>query len=183
MQEYPALPVITVDDDIIYDRELVKRLMDSYRKFPDCISAMRTHLITFKSDGTPRSYENWVKEYNILKDTPSAQLLPVGVGSVLYPPHSVPECAFDKQGIEGSCLFCDDLWLKIMTLHNGYLTVLPEYVADYQIIDGTQENALWIMNVKAGNNDVSLRKILSYYNKKLGDADALLARIRRDRAL
>ena len=183
MQEYPDLPVITVDDDIIYNRMLVKCLMDSYRKFPDCISAMRTHLITFKSDGTPRSYENWIKGYGLLKDTPSAQLLPTGVGGVLYPPHSVPESAFDKRGIEENCLFCDDLWLKIMTLHNGYLTVLPEAVTDYQIIDGTQGNDLWIMNDKADNYDVSLKNTLSYYNKTLGDADALLARIRRDRAL
>lgn len=181
MQEYPDLPLIIVDDDVVYDEMLVGKLMNSYRKYPHSISCMRANLMMFKPDGTFRPYENWIMDYKMLLDTPSYQLLPTGVGGVLYPPKSLPDIAFNKRAIEETCLLCDDLWLNILTTHTGYNTVIPRDYCTYMTIEGSQEVALWRSNVRQNNNDVSLKNILSYYDEHIGDASKLIETIRTDR--
>ncbi len=49
LQEFSDDIVITFDDDLVYRNSLIGELMESYRKFPYAISAIRTHLITFGS--------------------------------------------------------------------------------------------------------------------------------------
>ena len=122
-------------------------------------------------------------DYFVLKDTPSAQLLPTGIGGVLYPPHAVPDYAFDKDAICETSLFADDLWLKVNTLHNGYKTVLVKNYTGYSQIEGTNESALWRQNVTRGNNDTAMANILAWYDAHIGSAQELLKTMRKDRAV
>ena len=46
MQKYKDLPIITVDDDSIYSKDLVQLLYDNYKKYPQCISGMKTHKVS-----------------------------------------------------------------------------------------------------------------------------------------
>ena len=46
MQKYKDLPIITVDDDSIYSKDLVQLLYDNYKKYPRCISGMKTHKVS-----------------------------------------------------------------------------------------------------------------------------------------
>lgn len=179
--EYTEFPIIIVDDDVIYDATLVEKLMRSYRKFPHAISCMRANLMMINPEGQLRPYDSWLMDYKTLLDTPSYQLLPTGVGGVLYPPHSLPKEAFNTEAIKRTCLLCDDIWLKLMATHNGYATVVPMDYCGYTNIEGTQEVALWKTNVHRNNNDVSLENILKYYGEELGDAEVLLDKIRTDR--
>lgn len=181
MQEYPELPVIITDDDVIYEKKMVEKLMNSYRAFPDCISCMRANLITFKPNGELRSYDGWSMDYRILMDIPSYQLMPTGVGGVLYPPHSIPQEAFSAAAIKSTCLYADDLWLKFFAVLNGYPTVIPRDFSGYKEIAGTQDTALWRMNVHKNNNDVAAEKILSYLYQDLDKEKHLLQVIRKDR--
>lgn len=171
MIEYPEMPIIIVDDDVVYDVDLVKSLVNSYQQFPNCISAMRTNLMMFRENGQLRSYTSWRWGYTMLRDTPSKQLVPTGVGGVLYPPHSLPEEAFDKDAINETCLYSDDLWLKVWTMHNGYLTVSVGNSCELTEIEGTQDTALWRINNRHGNNDISMSKILNYYHELYPDHD------------
>ena len=181
MQEYPEFPVIIVDDDVFYDHTLVEKLMKSYRKFPNCVSCMRANLIGFKNEHKLMSYEGWTMNYRALLDTPSYQLLPTGVGGVLYPPHALPESAFNKEAIIKVCLYCDDLWLKVFSAHNGFRVVVPRDGCSYKDIPGTEETALWRINVRQNNNDLSMRNILSYYNTQYASANELLYKLWKDR--
>lgn len=182
MQEWPDEPVIIVDDDVSYDVHLVEYLLESYEKFPDCVSAMRVNLMMFRRDGSIMDYEGWTMGYRMLQDTPSTQLVPTGVGGVLYPPHTLPKEAFNKTAIEENCLYCDDLWLKILASHAGVKTVMPEKFCIERLIDGSQNVALWKMNVRHGNNnDVSLQNILNYYEQNIAKKEPLLRWLRKDR--
>ncbi len=182
MQEYKDDPIIIVDDDVYYDSHLVENLLESYERFPDCVSAMRTNLIGFRRDGNIMDYEGWTMGYRVLQDTPSTQLIPTGVGGVLYPPGALPAEAFDVDAINENCLFCDDLWLKIWTCHAGLKTVMPAHFCTENLIEDSQDVALWKMNVRHGNNnDMSLKKILEHYEKKTGKTGELLRWIRKDR--
>lgn len=181
MQEFKDYPVIIVDDDAVYEKCLVERLLCSYVKFPDCISAMRANLMNFKRDGSFMDYSGWIMDYKVLLDIPSTQLVPVGVGGVLYPPNSLPAETFLEEAICRNCLFCDDLWLKIMASHNGYRTVVPKKFCTERLIEGSQDVALWKINVYGDNNDQSLRNILKYYDENLGSIEELMDWIHRDR--
>lgn len=179
MQEYPDLPIIIADDDVIYENTLVEKLMNSYHKFPHCISAMRANLMMFRRDGRLRKYDGWLMGYRMLLDTPSYQLMPTGVGGVLYPPHSIPKEAFNISAIKTTCLYTDDLWLKMYAVMNQYPTVVPRDYSKYHEIEGTRETALWRINVHKNNNDVSIQNIISYFDKR--EYPNLLEIIRRDR--
>lgn len=182
MQEYRDNPIIIVDDDVYYDTHLVEYLMDSYKKFPDCISAMRTNLMGFRRDGSIMEYEGWIMGYRVLQNTPSTQLVPTGVGGVLYPPHILPEETFREDIIRKVCLYCDDLWLKVMASYAGVKTVMPEKFCVERLIEGSQDVALWKRNVRQGdNNNVTLNNILEYYQENIADSKEFLKWLRKDR--
>lgn len=182
MQEFPDDPIIIVDDDVYYDKHLVEYLLESYTKFPDCVSAMRVNLIGFHKTGKIMDYDGWKMGYRMLADTPSTQLIPTGVGGVLYPPHILPKETFDEKAIEETCLFCDDLWLKIMAAHANIKTVFPQKSCQETLIEDSQDCALWKMNVRYGNNnDMCMKNIMEYYGKNIGDTEKLLDWLRKDR--
>jgi len=85
MQKYPDDLVITVDDDIIYNKDLIDNLYKSYNKYPNAVSACRTHLITFDEEGKINPYTKWKFCYSEEIDQPRMNLFATGVGGVLYP--------------------------------------------------------------------------------------------------
>lgn len=180
MQQYPDIPIITVDDDVEYDSTLIEKLMRSYRNFPNCVSAMRANLMMFKENGQLREYDHWIYEYRVLIDTPSYQLLPTGIGGVLYPPNVVSKEAFNKEAIKKTSLYCDDLWLKINTVINNVKTVVPRDNCKINIIKDTQEVSLGKINIFTRNN-TSLKLILDYFENKKDGGESICEKIRRDR--
>ena len=182
MQEYPENPIIVVDDDIIYDKGLVERLVESYRTYPNCISSMRVNRILFKENGELRTYQSWRLNDAMLLDQPSYQLLHLGVGGSLYPPHSIPSEAFDEQAIMDTCLKADDLWLKAWATYNNYPAVHPRDFVRFEYIPGTQEVGLSNQNVLESANDIAMQNILDYFDLTLGNGTSqkLLSKIRED---
>lgn len=164
MLEYPEKIVITVDDDVVYDDDLVETLLKSYDRHPNAISAMRVHRITIR-DGMIEPYSSWIFNDEHFFDNPSMYAIATGVGGVLYPPHSIPLDSFDKEAIKSTCLFGDDLWLKANELRNNVPTALASLNRKLNYIDGTQEMALWADNIAGGRNDSQLSEIKSFFKK------------------
>ncbi len=180
VKEYPDHPVIIIDDDAIYDETMVFKLMKSFKKYPHSISCMRANLITFNKNKTVKPYSLWVKDFNMILDTPCWNLLPVGVGGTLLPPGCLPKEAFDIEAIKENCLYCDDLWLKAMTTYAGYDVVIPGERSFYQLIENSQDTALWKLNDDLGNNDKSFKKICDYC-EEVFDEPLFTEKIRKDR--
>ena len=164
-QNHPDSIIITADDDIIYDQYMISRLYRSYLRFPDCISCLRAHSITFNELGKLNPYNNWKWEDNSLLNKPSFQAIATGCSGVLYPPHSVNKEVFDKSNIRNLALMTDDLWLKAMELANDTPVVLEDKNKKLQYVDGSQESAISVYNTIEGN-DQNLIKIINYYNDK-----------------
>jgi hypothetical protein len=118
MKLYPYSLIITVDDDNIYDRDLVAELYSSFQKYPSTVSARRVHKIVKNDNSNAMSYNKWLYEYK-KKTTPSHDLLATGVGGALYPPGILPPETFDAGKIRELCLNADDIWLKFMELKNN----------------------------------------------------------------
>lgn len=162
---YPEDIIITFDDDILYDSELVAKLYAEYLKSPQTIHCARGHKMLFDKDNALLPYEAW----NLKSDSSieGYDIFPTGAGGILYP----PQCF--HQDISNEKLFlelapnADDIWFKVMTLLNKRKSkILPQSNKQYSFItpiEGTQENALYHKNVGEGLNDKYLKKILDYY--------------------
>lgn len=165
-QKYPDDIVITVDDDVIYDKNTFCNLMKTHEKYPDSVCATRVTFMRFNDEHIVASYNDWISEYDGLL-YPSKKLVATGVGGILYPPHIFPEETFDKTKIMNLALTADDLWLKFMELRNNISVVwtgqLPQHP---QQIPGTKEVGLWNIINKYENDDC-IQNLISYYNINL----------------
>jgi len=163
MQKYPQAAIITLDDDIIYPKFIVERLVESYQRFPHCVSAVRAHLMRFSESGELAPYRewgNWSQEYI---NRPCFALFPTGGAGALYPPGEYRKHFLDKDAIRTLCLDADDVWMKFIELKCGIPVVVPpnsKYTLQY--VDGSQENALFNTNMSDGGNDSQIARMVEY---------------------
>ena len=160
MQEYPESIIITVDDDLIYDCNLIKDLYTSYQKYPDCISARRVNQITKSSSDKVNPYSKWNWEYKENKE-PSFDLLATGCGGVLYPAKILPSDTFNADNIRNHCLNTDDIWLKFMELKNNVKVVFTNSKIVHPLtLRKTQKTGLLHTNTSGENrNDINIKKM------------------------
>ena len=110
MQKYPYDIIITIDDDIIYEKSTIELLYKSYLRYPKEISARRVHLIKYQKNGKSTSYKNWHKEYKYIK-IPSFDLLATTGAGTLFPPNILKINYFTIYDIF-NCITSDDIFLK-----------------------------------------------------------------------
>lgn len=116
MLRYKDNPIITIDDDVIYPSDFIESLINSYKKYPNCVSGRRVHKIKYKNDGTIDLVKNWILSYNKIID-PSFDITHSGVGGVLYPP--------DILKISEKCL--PDI-LEYISVDDKYILYLEKYL-------------------------------------------------------
>ncbi len=170
MQDHPDDAVITVDDDTIYPRNLVETLVASFRRFPDCVSAIRAHKITFDQDVAMRPYMRWVWECREV-NRPSMRYLATGGCGILYPPHVIPPEAFDVDAIRETSLNNDDLWLKFMQMRTGSRVVIcgRRVLKNCLEIRETQRVSLRTDNVSNGANDRCIHLLMAREGRTAAD--------------
>lgn len=153
MQEYPDDIIITVDDDSLYDRNLVCDLLRCHEKYPEAVCARRVHRITKNNDGTLKKYNDWEWEYTESIE-PSFKLFATGCGGVLYPPHTFTEEAFNSETMKKHCLTTDDIWLKFMELKNNIKVVWSANSIIHPLsLRHIQESGLFHTNVQSMNDE------------------------------
>ena len=170
MTAYPEAVIITVDDDLMYPKDLVESLYTSYRKYPHAVSCRRAHLMMFDENNKLKPYDKWDGEYSGLIDTPSMFLFATGVGGVLYPPHCLHKDTFQKNLIHDLSYKADDVWLKFMEILIGTPVVVAQEFKPYQNVNPglLQKVALCKVNVSEGANDIQIQNCIKYYEKELG---------------
>ena len=165
IQEYPDDIIITLDDDIMYHKNIIRDLYNSYIKHPNCISTIRPHKYKI-IDNKINSYTEWIYDYN-KEDSliPNHLLCPTGVGGVLYPPHILPGEMFNKEFIKNNIINQDDIYLLFNELKYS-IKVVRATKKKYKllIVDGTQEVSLSATNVIKNKNDSALDKMNNIYN-------------------
>lgn len=162
-QKYKDKCLITVDDDTLYPEDWLVRLIDNYKRFPNCVSCYRAHLITVQN-GIVQPYEKWEKLSPSVY-TKNNRLLPVGVGGVLYPPNYFDGVDFDWNLIKKIAPTTDDLWLKVIGLKKGIPAVkVDRYSKEFFTVLGTQKQRLVAENVETDNkNDIAFTNLLEHY--------------------
>ena len=171
MQEYPDDLLITFDDDIIYNNNVIETLYKSYLEHPDCISAMRVCRITFSPDGSMENYDDWEHAFRdtIMRDPnklKSHRYLATNVGGTIYQPYLFHQETLNFEAIKQLCPKADDIWLKIMEIMSGTKVVLATYrsLIHGKEIPDTQTFALWKTNVTGGEDIKQLQACIDKYN-------------------
>ena len=172
MQEFPDDIIVTVDDDVIYYKEMLSELYKTYLKFPKCIVTGRAHEITFNDDGSIKAYDDW-NWCSQKCEQSSMKLLATGAGSVLYPPHLLDKKLLFNLDYIKHYITVDDLWLKLVEV----LSNVPTVVCSLRIekmregIPDTQAQGLFNKNVGKNENDLYLKDL----DKKFSLASKILA--------
>lgn len=162
-EKYPEAMIITLDDDIIYPKDVISSLLRKHQEYPDAIVARRVHKITW-NDEKIKPYLEWDGEYRGEKE-PSHMLMATTGAGTLFPPNSLPKIATDFSLIKELALTADDVWIKFMALLNNTKVVwvenkmpLPPSILESQHI------ALQKVNVEENMNDIYVDKIMKKFN-------------------
>lgn len=162
--DFPKDLLITVDDDLVYDVDLIENLYEGHRMFPDAIIASRVHKIVFDSEGNIAPYKEWEKEINFDIYEPRTDLFATTGAGTLFPPNSLNEEVFNLDSIRELCPHADDIWTKVMSVMNGTKIVHTGKNRRLRYVEGTQDERLWDLNEEG--NDVQLKSILLKYKLK-----------------
>lgn len=167
LKNYPEACIITIDDDVLYNYDLVERLVNSYRLAPNCIHACRARKMVFSSNKL-ESYLKWPLVSN--GETLSCKTFQTGVGGVLYPPHSLHNDVFDEKAFMELCPYGDDIWLYVMAVRNGFNILKVEtrtpFGEDFLENENVQDMALGNQNCNKKNcrNDLQINALFDRYD-------------------
>lgn len=170
IKEHPESIIITVDDDILYPKNLIEELFAVHRKFPNCVVATRSHRILFDKDGTIKKYNDWEWMCELV-EKPSMQLMATGCGGVLYPVHCMDEKLLDMSLIQKLSPNADDLWLKVMQVlkHTPVVNCNQSVRKQRVVVDGSQEESLNSSNVHQNRNDIYMNNLMEYFGLQAKD--------------
>ncbi len=163
MLEFPSSNVITIDDDMMYPPDLIKKLKKFHNEYPNSIICPITRKINITND-IILPYKQW--KYEKRNSKPSFLYLTMGVGGTLYPPNSLHNSAFNINLIQNKAIMTDDLWLKIMSLlnHTKVVSIAAEYPCFYIPIIYKNNKQLMDNNIEGGENDKVFKALMEYYN-------------------
>ena len=157
------LPVICVDDDLVYEPTLTLHLMIQAQLFPNNVIASRTHKITKNRDGEIAAYSDWRKQYS-KTNGPSPELFATSGAGTLFKRDFFHKDVFDFALYKKLAFYCDDLWWYFQTIRDGVAVRRVPGAWPLNFIPGTQEQGLW----RTGNkerNEVILQNLLKKYGK------------------
>ena len=164
----PEATVITIDDDVLYPEDFVERLVSAYKADKKCIYFCRGRYILRNKKGYA-PYKQWKM---VDKTEKRMDILPTGIGGVLYPRGCFFKDVLDENLFMRLCPKADDVWLRVMTLKQGYPCCLVEYSGQFRYsfvnLDRTQQrSALSNNNLYSNANDVQIEKSFSHYEVSL----------------
>jgi hypothetical protein len=163
MKEFSDATVITIDDDIIYPTDLLSKLIDVNKKYPDAICcSIARHINNGRTVMIP--YDHW----NDITNTtlPRNDLLAIGAGGTLFPPGSLNNELFNLVVLKERALKADDLWLKTMSLLNKTKIVCIAGAYHRFPVPVIQKNNQRLMdgNILQGQNDKVINELMQYYH-------------------
>ena len=174
-QEYADDLIVTVDDDLLYSKNMLSSLYNSYLMYPDAVSAVRVHLMLLSEDGNILPYNAWIRETDCCLLTPSMQLFATGGAGTLYPPELFRKEFLDRDAINENSPLADDLWLKAMELLSGVPVVAARLREPLEYVPGSQGDALKHVNDEQKQNDVQLGKIIQWTDRVFGQGSLVRA--------
>lgn len=166
LKAFPDSIIVTIDDDVIYEPDVLEKLVNAYNKDSHHVYANRVNKITIDATGEPQKYSSW----KVVKEMGESPLnFFTGVGGVLYPPHCFPNEVFNEDSFMNLAPYGDDIWFYAMALLNGYTVskvfTHDENGNDFLVNGSVQDVSLYHINTEGVNmNDKQIKAVFERYN-------------------
>ncbi len=160
--KHPNDIIVTADDDVLYDKDWLKFLYESYLQNPKMIHCHRAHKILLKN-GKIKSYKQWFKCKYLYRGESAFSIFFTGVGGVLYPPNTLSKNVLNEKEFLELCYNTDDIWFwSNAVLNNVQIKFISNALIDQEKICGTQNIGLWKEN-QLKNNDININNVIKKY--------------------
>lgn len=163
--DFPEAIIVTLDDDVAYNRHMLEDLLNLHAQIPDAVLAHRAKRIKL---GKP--YREWKKyrwyDFLFKRIHKSYLNLQTGVGGVLYPPHSLRKDMMDVDLFTKIAPSTDDIWFWAAGVLNGYPVIpVPFGHNKPRGLDKPKELSLKTINFKGktDRNLSALNAIIEHY--------------------
>lgn len=167
LKEYPDDIIITFDDDIYYDSNVIENLYNSYLKEPTAIHANRGNRV-FVKNGVLKTASSAELYWTRFKHSSFKNTI-IGCGGVLYPPHCLAPEITDEEKFTKFLPTQDDLWFWIMAVKNNTkIKIVSSYDMQIITVEDTQQYGLCKINVK-GKNGLHARDGFALISEKCPD--------------
>jgi len=149
LKKYPDACIVTIDDDVMYEFDLLENLIRKHQESPEDICACRMHRITLDESKKPLSYLKW--DMLVYPEGKSNLHFLTSGGGTLFPPRCFIEAVTDRDTFMDLCPYADDIWINAMILLSGK-EISKAYThsklgCDYLEIRLDQDDALSIENL------------------------------------
>ena len=158
--------LVTVDDDTLYPRRWLERLLDEHARTPEQCIGFRAHRIGVSDSGQLLPYGAWTPMEP--SGSPSPLTLLTGNAGLLMPPRLLRRLRQEKEAFLETAPRADDLWVNLLAQRAG----VPRRVVSSQgmhllVYPRSQRTALFRENVDGKGNDHQLRTLVSSEDLKL----------------
>ncbi|MGH7885949.1 MAG: hypothetical protein ACRENO_09675 [Thermodesulfobacteriota bacterium] len=148
-------PLVTADDDILYPKYWLQKLIEAYKAEPSIIHCYRANRISLNNKQF-LPYNEW--EF-CLNSSPSHGNFITGVSGVIYPPEFLQYLKAQGDLFLNCCPKADDIWLNVNALRAGFkIAQINDTPIHFNIIPGSQKHRLMNYNVTEGGNQIQLIK-------------------------
>ncbi len=167
LKKFPDDAIITIDDDLVYEFDVLEKLIVAYQNNPSYIYCNRLHLMQPDGKGKLLPYTKW--KWNHASTEASIWNFPTGVGGVLYPPHALDDEVFNESVFLDICKYADDVWFKAMAMKKGILSrkvyTHNQGGEDYMLNESVQDIGLCQVNVDGNRlNDKQIDAVFTKYD-------------------
>jgi hypothetical protein len=151
LRDFPNAIIITIDDDIIYPRNLLTKLIRCHRRYPNAICARRVRRALSTRTADWKLYR-WARCI-LWGMRPRLNNISTGCGGILYPPHSL-YCDVMRNDIFMSITpTTDDLYFYAMAVMNGTKTAVASRSLHLDYIPGSQSVQGTLYHINCGQTD------------------------------
>ena len=153
--------VITFDDDIIYSKKAIERLMKTHKIFPDCMVCERAQAY---DESNPYQPGRWITISDKGVNAPSYSLNPSPGGGCMIPYGVFHDDACNEAKIRELAYKNDDIWYMFMCAQNKKRIVKTrKYHKTFSVIDGSQGEQMAFDNVQNDKNIEIMKNLTEVY--------------------
>lgn len=165
LAEYESAILVTCDDDLIYPKDWLERLVSFHESHPNDVVAHECRNIAIDDKGEVLPYAEWKATQPGLS---LSTTLAIGYGGVLYPPGSLCPKVIERELYMALAPKADDLWFKAMSYLQGTRVRRTDCSKPKPVpIIRSQKQALGKTNIKKDKNREQFAALVDYFSLKL----------------
>ncbi len=174
LENFPNNPIITVDDDMCYEKHMIEELVTAYNNSDKKTIFCRQGVLPKKKNGKYIPYMQWDDTINFLGmniNNFAQYVSPYGVHGVIYPPHIFDSEIFRDDIFLKLAPHTDDIWFWLMEVRNNIKAYVVKEtrtnedgsVSMIEYLEESESTALYFQNCFNGRNDKEMYALLDYY--------------------